>query len=309
MKRLLMAGMVLGLMTNLVQANDSPKGYLGVYLGPVEAALAKHLQLEEGAGVMVLKVIEGSAADGVLETYDILLQMNGQKIGEVAALTELISGSAPGETINFDILRAGKPLNYHVTLGERPSDSEALQWNWSTDENGALMGLAPKVIMMGGDELPAELEEHLHKALESGAAGQVKVEIKCDNGQGTMTIESEGEVTTESFDCQAGGDGQGVNQKRIMKFHVGEPMKFQKQLEIAVPDINVDVPQQRFMMETPFWHAAKPKTSFRVLSSGKIEVTNRQGDAELTQEFENENDLSTRAPELFEKYSQLKATE
>lgn len=58
----------------------------------------------------------------------------------------------------------------------------------------------------------------------------------------------------------------------------------------------------------PRMHAmgmGKPKHSFEVRTDGTIEVTIRRGNSELTQLFEDEDDLADRRPRLFEKYEML----
>ena len=50
---------------------------------------------------------------------------------------------------------------------------------------------------------------------------------------------------------------------------------------------------------------AHPAVSFSVDPSGRISVTVREGDSEITKQFENEEQFKTRAPELYNRFEQM----
>ncbi len=101
--------------------------YLGVRYMLVTEELAKKERLladygalirgnEEGPGVE-----SGSPADkaGIL-AEDIILEVNGKKIGDDNGLGEIISELQVGQSASFKINRKGKILNITVKLGKRP---------------------------------------------------------------------------------------------------------------------------------------------------------------------------------------------
>jgi len=58
-----------------------------------------------------------------------------------------------------------------------------------------------------------------------------------------------------------------------------------------------------------FFQAHKPQTSFVVKEDGRIVVTTRKADAEVVREFRNADDLKERAPELHEKFKDVRESE
>ncbi len=59
----------------------------------------------EGTGALVSSVIEESAAIGLLEEGDLIIQVNGEPVEFSADASELIGGKTPGETIDITVLR------------------------------------------------------------------------------------------------------------------------------------------------------------------------------------------------------------
>ena len=75
------------------------------------------------AGLNILNVIEGSAADRIgLIKNDLLLSVDGEKLDSVEELTILISNKQPDESILLEFQRDGNTLSEKVTLGERPKE-------------------------------------------------------------------------------------------------------------------------------------------------------------------------------------------
>jgi serine protease Do len=75
------------------------------------------------AGLIVLNVIKGSAADRIgLVKNDLLLTVDGEKLDSVEELTILISNKQPDESILLEFQRDGIALSEKVTLGARPKE-------------------------------------------------------------------------------------------------------------------------------------------------------------------------------------------
>ncbi|MEX2454323.1 MAG: DegQ family serine endoprotease [Rhodospirillaceae bacterium] len=89
---------------------DGQNPYAGAEVANLSPALAEELSLStDQTGVIVLRVKRGSTADRVgLEPGDILRQLNGEPIGSVTSLQDLLRREAAGWRI--EILRKGRPL-------------------------------------------------------------------------------------------------------------------------------------------------------------------------------------------------------
>ena len=89
------------------------RGYLGLGLQPV--------RLEDGIGAMVMNVDKTgpSAAAGVRQG-DVIVAVNDQKLSGVRALSRTLGPASVGAIVDLAVRRGGEPLNFKVTVGERP---------------------------------------------------------------------------------------------------------------------------------------------------------------------------------------------
>jgi PDZ domain-containing protein len=79
------------------------------------------------AGAMVVTVMEGTPADGVLEVEDVFASVDGTPIESVVDLSTALSGKAPGETVELRMLRfddsgVEQELTFEIVLGTHPED-------------------------------------------------------------------------------------------------------------------------------------------------------------------------------------------
>lgn len=93
--------------------------YLGVETMPVDPTVAAQLGLPKGTGVVVRRVAEGSPADGVLQTHDVLTKLDDQILVNMAQLTVLVRNHKPGDEVRLSYVRGGKENTAKVKLGER----------------------------------------------------------------------------------------------------------------------------------------------------------------------------------------------
>ncbi|MGY4257274.1 S1-C subfamily serine protease [Bradyrhizobium sp. USDA 4516] len=89
------------------------RGYLGVGLQPV--------RLDDGLGAMVMNVDKAgpSAAAGIRQG-DVIIAVNGEKLYGVRALSRGLGPQSVGTVVELTVHRGGEPLNFKVTVGERP---------------------------------------------------------------------------------------------------------------------------------------------------------------------------------------------
>jgi len=119
------------------------KGYvsrpwLGISGQDVTPEIAKALHLPAPRGVLISQVVKGSPAEEAglqggnravqilnqrfVVGGDLIIQVDGQEIEGVDALTNLIEGRSPGDQLHFAILRDGKSHELEVVLREWPKD-------------------------------------------------------------------------------------------------------------------------------------------------------------------------------------------
>jgi serine protease Do len=112
--------------SKLIKDGKIVRGWLGVYIQPLDEELAKELGLKQGVGVH--EVIEGSpAATAGLRAGDVITKVNGRDVSEVTSLQKLIAGFKPGEKVEMKVVSYADKKNRTVTvkIGELP-DSDTL---------------------------------------------------------------------------------------------------------------------------------------------------------------------------------------
>lgn len=102
-------------------ARQAP-GWLGIMLGTVPAALSAQLNqlIPAGQGVLVQNIEPGSpAAKAGIQSNDVLLTYGDQKLYSPAQLSSLVSVTAPGNSIEMQVVRQGKLKKSQVKIGSR----------------------------------------------------------------------------------------------------------------------------------------------------------------------------------------------
>ncbi|MFB6286640.1 MAG: trypsin-like peptidase domain-containing protein [Candidatus Bipolaricaulia bacterium] len=111
----------------LVSQGQVTRAWLGVYIEELSPQYARYFNVEPHSGVLVQSPIEGSPADGVLQSEDIIRRVDGQRTKRVEDLQNAIQYRSPGETVRLTILRDGQQMKVEITLGTRPSSNEMSQ--------------------------------------------------------------------------------------------------------------------------------------------------------------------------------------
>ncbi|WP_083902827.1 S1C family serine protease [Natrinema versiforme] len=118
----------------LIEDGSYDHAYLGVGVQPVGPEIAAEIGLEEATGVLVMEVVPGGPADGVLQpastarpgSGDVIVAINGQEIPNQSALSSYLAlETSPGDTIELEIIRDGERQTVEVTLAERPAAEQS----------------------------------------------------------------------------------------------------------------------------------------------------------------------------------------
>jgi S1-C subfamily serine protease len=89
------------------------RGYLGLGLQPV--------RLDEGVGAMVMNVDkQGPAAAAGIRQGDVIVGFNDEKLTGVRSLVRALGPDSVGSVVDVAIRRAGEPVHFKLTIGERP---------------------------------------------------------------------------------------------------------------------------------------------------------------------------------------------
>ncbi len=112
-------------MAQLISKGKVIRGWLGVYIQPVDENMAKPFNLDRPKGALVSRVTDDSpAAKAGIKAEDIILKVNDQDIDGPDQLTNYVASLEPGKTANVTIWRDGGEKMVDIKLGERPGAEE-----------------------------------------------------------------------------------------------------------------------------------------------------------------------------------------
>lgn len=115
------ASVVTDTVEELINDGEASLAFLGVQPAPLTPELAQQFGLDVETGVVVLDVVEGSAAEQAeLQPGDVVVRIADRKIASVEDLFAELRNRDAGETVTVSIVRDGEEQEVEVTFAERP---------------------------------------------------------------------------------------------------------------------------------------------------------------------------------------------
>ncbi len=109
--------------TQLAERGFVRRGYLGVAIQPIEAALAEQLGVKPNEGVLVAEVYPNTpASEAGIKSGDVILSFAGKKVSSPNELQSYVEESEIDKAHDVEILRDGKRMTIKVTVREQPSE-------------------------------------------------------------------------------------------------------------------------------------------------------------------------------------------
>lgn len=95
----------------------SSRGFLGIEASAMTSELRIHFGVPQDAGILVGKVVEGSAAAAAgLQVGDIVTRVGGQNIASVGDLGRVVRNKDKGDAVEIELWRAGAKRQLTATL-------------------------------------------------------------------------------------------------------------------------------------------------------------------------------------------------
>jgi S1-C subfamily serine protease len=108
----------------LIEKGHIARPYLGIAMQPVAIPqeFADQLKSSPGGGLMVMHVEPGGpAAKAGIVMGDILVELGGVPSADTQQVRESLASAIAGKSVSVKVIRAGKPVEMKITLGERPA--------------------------------------------------------------------------------------------------------------------------------------------------------------------------------------------
>ena len=117
------AGTVIDVVRELLENGEVEHAFLGVRPAELTPQIAEQFDVQVERGVIVLSVVEGSAAEeSGLQAGDVITALDGEPVEDVGDFLSALRQRSPGDTIELRIVRDGEEQTLTAELRDRPSD-------------------------------------------------------------------------------------------------------------------------------------------------------------------------------------------
>ncbi len=156
-------------MDSIIKHGKVVRGWLGVSIQNLTPELSKSLGIKQETGALVADVVKGSPAEKAgLKRGDVIIQFDGKTVEDSTGLRNMVSGAAPGKTVELKFIRNNKEQSATATLAEFKEQKVAKKIEY----NNVLKGITVQ-------EITVSLRNQL--GLPSNANGVVVAAVSGDS--------------------------------------------------------------------------------------------------------------------------------
>ncbi|MEO1198187.1 MAG: Do family serine endopeptidase [Pseudomonadota bacterium] len=117
--------LAIGVIDQLREFGETRRGWLGVTIQDVTDDIAESLDLAEAAGALVAGVRPDSpAGEAGLEPGDVIVEFDGQAIGDTRDLSRTVADTPVGRTVGVVLYRVGERMTLDVTIARLVENEE-----------------------------------------------------------------------------------------------------------------------------------------------------------------------------------------
>jgi serine protease Do len=139
---------------DLMNFGEVKRGYLGVYIESVDPIKAKGVKLDKPRGVLIINVIDESAADKAgLKEGDVILSVNGHEVNQPNELQAKVGIFNPGDKIELEVWRYGKKMDVTATLQSRQGETSVAANEKSKEKEKSVNSLGLKITDLNQKQL------------------------------------------------------------------------------------------------------------------------------------------------------------
>jgi serine protease Do len=111
------------------------RGYLGVRIQALNEDLAASLGIPQRRGEFVQAVEPGgAAAKAGIQPGDVVMEVDGKQVTSDQTLSYIVANTRPGSRIPIVLIRKGRKMTVHATVGKRPTEEELAQQSFDPEQ-------------------------------------------------------------------------------------------------------------------------------------------------------------------------------
>ncbi|MBX7231804.1 MAG: trypsin-like peptidase domain-containing protein [Bdellovibrionales bacterium] len=98
------------------------RGFIGIHMSDITEEIASYLKLKANSGAMVVQIVPNSPAQAAgLKEYDIITEVDGQKIKSSHEFQKFVARTSIGKEVSMKVIRNHKIVALKVKVGNQPS--------------------------------------------------------------------------------------------------------------------------------------------------------------------------------------------
>ena len=194
---------IMGSGTDAQQRESAAKPFIGIAITSVP-------EDSDTSGALIVRVIEGSAADGSLQVNDIITTLGGESVAGPRDVVRIVSEHAPGDVVVFGIVRDGATVDISITVGERESsDGERIGGKRGGDYKFGFFGKADERLVLSDTRyLTDDGVKTVRKAFGTAqnineSAGTFDLMLRDDSQTLSFTIDDNTKIVTDTVEGEA----------------------------------------------------------------------------------------------------------
>ena len=162
----------------LIEYGETRRGWLGVRIQTVTDDIAESLGMDEAAGALVAGVSDGGpAADGGIETGDVILEFDDKPVSEMRDLPRIVADTKIGKEVDVKIVRKGEEQTVKITVGRLEEGEKVASLEDGMEDEPEAQPESTTVSALGLDlsDLSDELRDRYE--VDGSVEGAVVVEV------------------------------------------------------------------------------------------------------------------------------------
>jgi S1-C subfamily serine protease len=100
----------------IIESGTEPRAYVGIYVEDLAGWYVAHFKTSDG--VLVTGVVDQTPAErSGIQQADVITAVDHESVGCVRQFRQIVSQATPGQRLQFDVIRGGRPLRLVVEAG------------------------------------------------------------------------------------------------------------------------------------------------------------------------------------------------
>lgn len=111
----------LNVMDQIIRYGEVKRGWLGIEIRNLTAALARTLKTDQSHGVLITRIVSKSPAQKAgLKINDIITRVNNRRVRNARSFSSFVAQMTPGVSMQLTIIRNNQSEKININVGTRP---------------------------------------------------------------------------------------------------------------------------------------------------------------------------------------------